>query len=319
MKNRIFIGIIAGLIIASNSVISGQKLSVETVIDSNRITLGDQINLSYIIDKRNDLPLKLPALSDTLIRGIELIGKPEIDSAKIDNENRRITIELLITSFDTGFYYIPPQPVIVFDEYETYTVYTEPTYLEVIGVPIDTTNTVRDIKSVEKVPVTIGEVMQYLIPALILAAIIYFAVIYFIRKKKNKPIFKPAKPEEPAYITALRELDKIKAQKLWQQKQLKEYYTRITYVVRWYIEKRFSFNALEQTSDEILEKVHSCSVDDINYSNLAQLLNLADLVKFAKGEPNPEENIVHLENAYDFIKKTKVEISDEVSDKPVVE
>jgi len=39
--------------------------------------------------------------------------------------------------------------------------------------------------------------------------------------------------------------------------------------------------------------------------NLESLLILADLVKFAKGNPDPDENIVHLDNAYDFVKSTK--------------
>ncbi|MBA7625810.1 hypothetical protein ES703_33242 [subsurface metagenome] len=119
----------------------------------------------------------------------------------------------------------------------------------------------------------------------------------------------PSKPEEPAHITAFRELDKIKARKLWQQKQVKEYYTRITYIIRWYIFKRFGIHALEETSDEILYYIKSLGLNDLNLQNLEYLLNLADLVKFAKGEPDPEENIIHLDNAYDFIKKTKEEVS----------
>jgi Ca-activated chloride channel family protein len=133
-------------------------------------------------------------------------------------------MELLITSFDTGIYYIPPQPVVFRDESYSDTLYSRPTYLEVLGVKIDTTNTVRDIKGPEAVPVTFLEIVTYVLPVLLVAILVYLVVLYFIRRKKKKPLFKPARPEEPADITALRELDKIKAQKLWQQNKVKENY-----------------------------------------------------------------------------------------------
>ena len=301
---RIFFNI-AILILSGVNSLFAQKLLVETNIDTNIITIGDQIGLNYTIEKKKDLVTKLPFFSDTLTEGVEIIGEPRIDSSSIKDNLLKINIGLTITSFDTGLYYLPPQAIVYSDQGNWDTLLSRATYLMVKGVPIDTTNTIRDIKGVEKMPLTLVEILIYGGILLFIAALIILAIHYFKRKKANKPFFKPLKPEEPPYITALRELDKIKAQKLWQQKQVKEYYTRITYIIRWYIEKRFSVAALEQTTEEILFKIRKLDIDNINYTNLESLLNLADLVKFAKGEPDPEENILHLDNAYDFIKKTK--------------
>jgi hypothetical protein len=282
-----------------------QKLSVETRIDTNIIKLGDQIGLNYVIQKEENLKTKLPVFSDTLTAGIEIIGDVLIDSSVARDNLKQIDINLTITSFDTGIYYIPPQPIFYEDKGLTDTLFSRATYLMVVGVPIDSTYTIRDIKGAESMPITLGEILLYAGILLLVAALITFLIIYLRRKKQEKPLFKPLKPEEPAHITALRELDRLKAQKLWQQKQLKEYYTRITYIIRWYIEKRFSIPALELTSDEILEHIQHVGIENIDYSNLENLLNLADLVKFAKGDADPEVNILHLDNAYDFIKKTK--------------
>lgn len=306
MSSRFYSIVLIGWLTAQASLF-GQKLSVETSIDTNRITLGDQISLNYLIEKKKDLSVILPDFSDTLVDGIEVIGDPLIDSIKIDKETWRITLGLTITSFDTGIYYIPPQPIVFTEELGFDTLFSRPTYLEVAGVALDSTMTVRDIKSQARVPIALTEILIILIPLLILAAIVYILVRYFRKKNKVVPEIKKLNKEEPPYITALRELDKIKAQKLWQQKQVKEYYTRITHVIRWYIEKRFFVNALEQTTDEILDHISSQRLDHINYANLKALLNLADLVKFAKGNPDPEENFVHLDNAYDFVKKTKTD------------
>jgi hypothetical protein len=120
------------------------------------------------------------------------------------------------------------------------------------------------------------------------------------------------KAPEPAHIIALRDLDKLKAQKLWQQNQLKDYYSRLTYIIRAYIENQFSVLALEKTTAEIIGEIKIEKLDKfIDMRQLEQLLRLADLIKFAKGEAQPEENIAHLDNAYTLIKKTHLKIQED--------
>ncbi len=286
-----------------------QKLSLETTLDTNQIVLGDQINLTYTIKKNENVIVSMPSFDTVLTEGIEIISLPAIDSIKMDDGRWKVSLELLITSFDTGIYYIPPQKFVLKDAQFTDTVLSSASYLEVFGVAIDTTNTVRDIKPIARVPITITEILLLLLGLIFIAVLSYFIYVFIQKRKRKESFLVPAKPEEPPHITAFRELDKLKAQKLWQQKQVKEYYTRITYIIRWYIFKRFNIRALEETSDEILYYIKSLKLDDLNLQNLESLLNLADLVKFAKGIPNPEENIMHLDNAYDFINKTKHEES----------
>jgi hypothetical protein len=302
----------------TTDIVIGQKLSIEAKIDTNKISIGDQIGLSYRILKEKGLVMRYPALQHNITDKIEIVGNPVVDSSEIEGSGEQVLIKCVITSFDTGMYYIPPQSFLVKHGTTYDTVHSNATYLEVVGVPIDTTNTIRDIRGPENAPVSFAEILPYLLIILIVALIVS-AIVYFYYKRKGKHIeLRPAKPEEPPYITALRELDKIKSQKLWQQKQVKEYYTRITYVIRWYISKRFSILALEQTSEEILDHIKSLKLDKVNHQNLESLLNLADLVKFAKGEPDPNDNIIHLDNAYDFIKQTKIEVSEEtIENKPI--
>jgi hypothetical protein len=282
---------------------SGQKLSIETKIDTNTIVIGDQISLSYIILKEENAKIKLPVFNQKLVDGIEIIGAPKIDST-IKGSHEQISLTLTITSFDTGIYYIPPQPLVLLNQGNSDTLKSKATYLIVSGVAIDTTKTIRDIKAPERVSLSFREILPYLAVVILILLIGGAILIYFRKRKKDIQELIPDLPAEAAHITALRELDKIKAQKLWQQKQVKEYYTRITYVIRWYISKRFAIPALEQTSDEILDHLKTLKLDQVNFHNLESLLNLADIVKFAKGEPDPNDNVIHLDNAFDFVKKT---------------
>jgi hypothetical protein len=119
----------------------------------------------------------------------------------------------------------------------------------------------------------------------------------------------PVKPKEPAHIIALRELDRIKNEKIWQKDKIKEYYSEVTEVLRTYIEDRFEIPAMEQTSEETLDsfKFRRDLLNEKLYSNLGRILNLADLVKFAKYIPLPDDNNLTLVDAYFFVNETKKE------------
>ncbi len=293
----------------SISLVFSQSLEIKTTIDTNRITLGDQIGLQYSLEKAEDVLVQLPMLKDTLALGVEIIGDPVIDSTRVKDGRSTLTLNLLITAFDTGIYYIPPQPFIYHDGIYSDTIQSRATYLEVFGVALDTTNTIRDIKGQEGAPVSPLVIIGIVVASLLVLGLLGYLIYYFfIRKKEEDGGMKIiSKPSEPAYIVALRELDRVKAQKLWQQNQVKEYYTRITHIIRWYISQRFGIPALEETSDEILGNFRKKKVEGVNMQDLEGLLTLADLVKFAKGTPNPDENIIHLDNAYEFVKLTKDE------------
>jgi hypothetical protein len=92
------------------------------------------------------------------------------------------------------------------------------------------------------------------------------------------------------------------------------YHSRLTDILREYIENRFKIQAMEQTTDEILFGFRNAAVDEESKHKLKQVLSLADLVKFAKEQPLPNENESSLSNVYDFIHGTKREEEYTVAD-----
>lgn len=109
----------------------------------------------------------------------------------------------------------------------------------------------------------------------------------------------------PAHVRAANELDKLKAEKIWQQGREKEFYSKLTDILRRYIYEREGINAMEMTSGEILNNIRQISDVDSVYDNLKQILSTADLVKFAKYKPYPDENDLSMVNAYFFVNQTK--------------
>ena len=132
----------------------------------------------------------------------------------------------------------------------------------------------------------------------------YFLAFYFLRKKKVIAP-KPPAPKEPAHYKALRMLNELDGKQLWQKNKVKEYYVDLTDIVRSYIEERFKTPAMELTTDELLEKVKFTRELQPYHSLLSSILHTADLAKFAKAQPLPQEHNDAMENAKQFVTTSK--------------
>ena len=138
--------------------------------------------------------------------------------------------------------------------------------------------------------------------AVLIAGIIYARKFY---KHRQKPIAIFKKKEVPAHEIAFQKLEKIRKERIWAGGRFKEYYVQVSDTIREYIEKRFNINATDMTTSEILnvEIWHSVTVQEMD--TLSQILNVSDMVKFAKYQPVENENLQTLHNAFDFVEKTK--------------
>ena len=135
-------------------------------------------------------------------------------------------------------------------------------------------------------------------------------VAYVIKRMRNRQSilpFKKPEPKLPPHEQAIKELDEIKQQKLWQQGRSKEYYTLITDTLRRYIVDRFGINAMEMTSGEILDIIRKQQEATSVYESLKQIMQLADFVKFAKMRPLPDDNEQVMRYAETFVEETKPE------------
>lgn len=291
--------------------IVAQSVTIQTELDTHNILPGRFANLKYIINKKAGTEIILPHFGDTLYDAIELVGKVKIDSGNSVKEQEKLEQSIVLTAYEPGLWLIPPQPFVIKTQHGNDTVFSAASYLQVDSIAIDTTGIIRDIKNVEWIMPTLRDFIPFII-ALAIMGLVVFLILRFWPGAKKRSSKNPVVVSEPPHIVALRELDKLKAQKLWQQKQTKEYYSRLTAIIRTYIEHQFGLKALEQTSGEIINDIQRLGLESkLNSNELKKLLSLADLVKFAKGDAQPEENIEHLERAYDFVKLSRQAIMEE--------
>jgi len=322
MKQRILYIVLFVLLSGGINSLHAQQVTVKASIDTTHILVGDQLKLLFEIEKPKDLLIQFPQVPDSFSSHIEVVNRTKVDTLALDDKTReKLTQSLFITSFDSGVHQIPPFYFRMKDGKMLDSVASRALAFQVHGMKIDTTKGPVDIKTVYGAPVTLKEVTPYILGIILIAAILFFIFYYIKWKKKNVPLFsKPEKPAEPAHIIALRELDRIKNQKLWQQEKIKQYYSEVADTIRNYIENRFDVPAMEQTSAETLGifKQRKDLVGDASVDQLQHILSLADLVKFAKYTPLPDDNNLTLMNAYFFVNQTKKEEL-KAPEKPAVE
>lgn len=299
-----------------------REIKTHATLDSSIILIGDQVKLNLEVEFPSDVNILFPEPADTLGEHIEIVERKTVDSIQLDENTLKLMQEFVITSFDTGHHNIDPFQFRFSLGDMSDTIDSNPLTLHVFTLPkLDSLmNAMKgpiDIKAPYEAPVTFKEVAPWLFGILLGAGLIFLLIYAINRRKQNKPLFSlPQKPKEPAHIIALRDLDRIKEEKIWQQGKIKEYYSEVTDTVREYIENRFEITAMELTTDEIIKKFEARKelLDAKTFDNLKRMLSNADLVKFAKFTPLPDDNNLLLVDAYFFVNQTKIEIKAEQND-----
>lgn len=287
--------------------IEAQQVSATASLDSMVMPIGQQQKLRFEASQPKNVNLQFPIFSDTIIKNIEIIASVPADT--VDHGDRISVIkDYIITSFDSGFYYFEPFEILVNPLQDGGTVTTDPFILKVITFEVDTTQGVFDIKEPLELKYEFNEILPWVLGGLLLVLIIV-GIIYLVRQLMRKePILPGAKPKpvEPPHIIALRELQELKEEKLWQTDRVKPFYTQLTDVLRIYMEGRFGIRAMEETSVDIIKDMKGKLADkDSAMRNLVQILQTADLVKFAKMKPLPNENDLCMMNAILFVEQTR--------------
>ena len=74
--------------------------------------------------------------------------------------------------------------------------------------------------------------------------------------------------------------------------KIKEYYLQLSEILRNYLERRFQILAIESTTHEILRDLSGKEIDRPLRDLLKEVLEAADLAKFAKWNPDPPQIIL---------------------------
>ncbi len=286
--------------------IKGATSTIKVEIDSMQIFMGQVTRMHVNIVTDANRPARLVDLPDMIVEGVEKHSENDGDTTSLGNNRIEIKKEIVLQSFDSGVYIIPPLQLV---GPSGDTILSNHVTLKVFPVPVDTLSNIHPYADVSTVERKLSDyVPQWVISygwwILLGAALIAAAIFVYFRwlRPGRKP---KAKKVEPPYEAAMRQFKILGDEHLCEKGQEKEFYTRLTDILRTYLERRFNIYAMEMTSTQIIEAIHRNEETNPNKELVERILRMADFVKFAKARPLPEDNIKSLAQAIKFVEDTK--------------
>jgi hypothetical protein len=302
------------IILSVGTLVASAQVTVEAAIDSIEMLVGEQVHVTLTATMKEGSKVEFPVFKpmQQLIPGVEVLKSTELGTKGKDGGFVDRQVVYTLTSFDDTLYYLPPFVVKVDGKpYESKNL-----ALKVVGIEVDTTRVDQFFgpKDVQDNPFLWSDwslLFWLSVLMLVLMAVGYYL---YMRLRDNKPIITHIRIVKRLlpHQKAMKEIEQIKADKMQNSENPKEYYTKLTDTLRKYIEDRYGFNAMEMTSSEIIERLEKALTDDTKdaatmKAELRQLFTTADLVKFAKYSTMINENDANLVSAIDFINQTKLE------------
>ncbi len=285
-----------------------QEIIVKSYPDTTSILIGDQIGFSVSATIPSGINASLSAKNDTLAGKIIILGRDARDTVKSPDGNMTLTDRYLITAYDSGTYSIPPFYAELLSGDSLVRYYSDYSYLRVVRpdvTPKDTTDVIFDIVPPRAAPVTFSDILPWLIIAL-LAAVVIYLLARFLPRNPFIRFVRPPAPRDPAHIIALRELNRLKEEELWQKGEVKEYYSRLSDILRRYIDDRYGISSPELTTDETVRMLQKAAVTSHEEMALVkEILSLSDMVKFAKYVPQAELHGRSYNDAVRFVELTR--------------
>lgn len=293
---------------------NAQSVRTFAEMDSTVILIGGQVGLDVVASFPADADIHfLPLEGDTLSNEVEIVDRLMPDST-IEANIITIHQRYIVQSFDSGLHYITPKPLLLLPDSSIVKVDIPAlNVLNPFNIEIDEQSQVAkitDIRGAINAPWTLAEFLQYwpwMVGAILLIGAIILGIWYYNRlKAKNAGIVKE-KPKKviPCHVIALDNLEQLKEKSLWQHSHVKEYYSELTEILRTYISARYNVNAMESTTDEIMDSLKAIpNIDMSDTTRMQNILELADFAKFAKLEPLPDENDGAMKQAVEFVSNT---------------
>ncbi|MCK5172022.1 MAG: hypothetical protein KAR47_01440 [Planctomycetes bacterium] len=283
-------------------------LAVHVLVEKAQITIADTVMLRFEATIEAGYEVQMPEVGGVM----ESFGILDWDNLgdKLDENNNVVKrYQYRLEPFLSGTFQIPAFGFQFHEtggdpEQEPYVLETEPIDVEVTSLLGEQREglVIADIEDVVEMPkesmprwlYVTGLVLIYVLPLVILA--------YFRRRK----IAKVVRIFRSAHEIAYERLRKLVKEDLVTAGRIKEFYERVSDILRHYIEHRFDLRAPERTTEEFLIELADTDVlTASDKSDVGEFLKHCDLVKFAKHSPTTDQIQGMFDLVKSFIEKTK--------------
>lgn len=291
---------------------AAQRPRVTARLEPDSVFIGDRFEVVIEVEKDLVQSVSFPVFElPEGNRWVELLEVLPVDTLERSGRLLRLARRYRLAAFQEGRINLGAPAVLYADKNIVDTLYADDSLRLLVGTfQIDSTSqSIYDLKPQFTLPFRFAEIKGYLLWGL-LALLLLAAALYGLdrwlklRGRRLKELFQTA-PPVPPHVAAIRALEALHHQKLWQNNRHKQYYSSLSEILRTYIAGRWGIGAMEMTTDEILAALRGIELPDKARMDLTAILRDADLVKFAKAMPEAGENESNYQKAYYFVEETK--------------
>lgn len=294
--------------------VMAQEYSVRIKTDKKEIRLGEPFELTITAKTGENVKVSWPILPDSVGEGFEILERKSFDTIRTKGA---VTYQqkFAVTAWDSGLFAIPPIRIDFRSGVSEASAYTDTVKILVKSEPVAEGKGYRDIKGPVDMPFSIREILPFILIVVILVVVgltVYFLLRRFRKTVPPKVVEEVKVQPELPHVEALKLLEQLRQKQLWQQGFLREYYDDLSMVLRHYLERRFSLDAEEMVTREILNHLRNMVTHRSSLEILESVLRHSDMVKFAKGIPTADENERMLAWAREFVLQTSPDESESV-------
>lgn len=276
-------------------------LRLDAKVEPERVTLGQPFDLDLVVTHVKAQRYELTPPGD--LGDFELVGQRR---SRVDAADRSTTtVRVTLVAFKLGRLTTPRLSLDVTEDGRTHVVAAPVTEITVLSsLPDDAAArgaALHDVRPPEAVLVPSYRLL-WAVGGAAVAAGLGYAAWQTLRRRRARP--PPLAPPVPLEARTLQALEALKAEDLPGQRRFKEFYFRLSELLRAYLGERFAFEALECTTPELLSALRARRTAGLDLDAVAAFAEQSDFARYAKAEPSIEACAADLELASRIVRET---------------
>jgi len=263
-----------------------QPVSVRASAEPTQVKLGEVFTLRLEVVAGAGVNLTLPG-ADAELKPAE-VRSFRTEDQQTDPTASHVSLIYELQLFDLGEHKIQPPGVVYSDSAgKSVEVKPEPVQVSVISALPDDAQDIKGVRGPKPLPLSPWYWVALFAAALLLLALVAAAVRLLLRRSARRAQPAPAPPLSP-HAEALAALEELHRRELVARGQHYLYYSELSYIIRRYLERRFRLEALECTTPMLERRLKRSPLVPAAAEGFVEILRRADLVKFAKYQPEDQ-------------------------------
>jgi hypothetical protein len=274
--------------------LSAQKIKTSLSIENNDVLIGDHIKTTLTVETKQGKNVDFPVITDYIKdEKIEILNLSNIEKTSSNDGKQILKQSFALVFWDSGNYVLPALPFAYIDGEETDSVFSERLTIKVRypeGITGDTSY-LAPIKPILEEKKTLWDyfidysyVVYVIIGILLIAVFVYLVYKRFVSQNSSDLQISSERK-------AMKALKKLLEAEYSKKGQHALFYEGISVITRTYLYEKFGIRTLESITAEIIEEIAATPLSDELKAELKELLETADLVKYAKASPLPASDV----------------------------